>query len=265
MATSKNDVPRPFAAFDFDLARAVLDQLVEAFDAIPIGALSPDALQHMWRGKGVYQLYLGKQLRYVGKSNNLPGRLSRHLRALSARQNFDVTSLGFKALYIHKNWTTWTTEDAMLRHFGRENLWNTSGFGSNDPGHNREDTAEETTFNNQYPINPDIECTWVGPQTVSAWAILTSLKDKRKLPYLFRFHKVTNKFKRPIDFEAQKQLKETNITIPRANMTVREVLIEVARQLGDGWQATQFKGRLVLYKERLPYNHGTILWPLPGD
>jgi hypothetical protein len=250
----------PFAEFDFDLARAVLEQLVEAFDSLPVGLLSPTVIQHMGRGQGVYQLYIADQLRYVGKASNLPARLSRHYRELSARQNLDITALGFKALYIHRNWTTWTTEEAMIRHFGVENLWNTSGFGSNDPGHNREDTAEDDTFNNQYPINPDIPCTWIGPQTNTAWEILTALKDADKLPYLLRFHRVTRKFQRAIDREAQEQLQQTQITIPRANMTVREVLIEIAKQLGAGWQATQFKGRLILYKERVDYNHGVVLW-----
>jgi hypothetical protein len=257
MATSDAN---PFAEFDFDLARAVLDQLVESFTALPLGNLNAATLQHMYPGQGVYQLYIGKQLRYVGKAGRLAGRLSRHLRELSARQNLDITSLGFKALYIHRNWTTWTTEEAMIRHFGNSSLWNASGFGSNDPGHNREDTAEDDTFNNQYPINPDIPCTWIGPEAATAWEILSALKDRKKLPYLFRFHKVTNKFKRQLDRDAQSQLQTTRVSIPRLNMTVREILIEVARQLGAGWQATQFKGRLILYKERVDYNYGSILW-----
>jgi hypothetical protein len=197
----------------------------------------------------------------VGKASHLPARLAKHYRTLSARQNIDITQLGFRALYIHRNWTTWTTEEAMIRHFISVTHWNTSGFGSNDPGHNREDTAEDDTFNNQNPINPDIPCTWIGPQTSTAWEILNALEDAKKLPYLFRFQRVTKKFHRPVDHDAQHQLKETRISIPRANKTVRELLIEIARQLGGGWQATQFKGRLILYKERVRYNHGIILWP----
>jgi hypothetical protein len=236
-----------------------LDQLVESFTALPVGGLNAAALEHMYPGQGVYQLFLGKQIRYVGKAGRLAGRLSRHLRELSARQNLDVSTLGFKALYIHRNWTTWTTEEAMIRHFGSSELWNTSGFGSNDPGHNREDTAEDDTFNNQYPINPDIPCTWIGPQTATAWSVLSALKDRKKPPYLFRFHLVTNKFRRQVDFDAKAQLRNTEVVVPRANMTVRELLIDVAKQLGTGWQATQFKGRLILYKERMDYKYGTIL------
>jgi hypothetical protein len=252
--------PRSFTEFDFDLARAVLDQLVEAFAALPVGTLNPTTLRHMHKGQGVYQLYIADELRYIGKANHLAKRLERHHRELSARQNIDVTKLGFKALYIHRNWTTWTTEEAMIRHFSGTPLWNTSGFGSNDPGHNREDTAEEDTFNNQYPINPNIICDWIGPQTSSAWDVLSELKNSRKLPYLFRFHRVTRRFHRDIDREAERQLKETRITIPLAGMMVRELLIEIAKQLGAGWQATQFKGRLILYKEHVDYNHGTVLW-----
>ena len=253
--------PKSFGAFDFDLARSVLTQLVEAFDALTVGPLSPIALQHMIaRTQGVYQLYLGNELRYVGKANNLPKRLTRHFRELSARQNLDVTALGFKALYIHRNWTTWTTEEAMIRYFGDVCQWNASGFGSNDPGHNREDTAEDDTFNNQYPINSDVPCTWIGPGMLTAFDVLTALKDGNKLPYLFRFHRVNPRRQRTVDVEAQNYLKDTNVVIPRANMSVRDLLIEVTKQLGPGWQATQFKGRLILYREHVDYRHGTILY-----
>ncbi|MGA2584801.1 MAG: Eco29kI family restriction endonuclease [Tepidisphaeraceae bacterium] len=256
----ERETVEPFGDFDFDLARAVLEQLVEAFNALPAGALDPPTLSRMKKGQGVYQLFLGGELHYVGKAGNLPQRLSRHYRELSARLNLDVSTLCFKALYIHQNWTTWTTENALIRHFSplTPSLWNTSGFGSNDPGHNREDTAEDDTFNNDYPINPDITCIWIGRRTAKAWDILSELKEN--LPYLLRFHKVTNKFKRQIDHEAQNQLKLTDITIPRDGMTVREVMIEIARQLGAGWQATQFKGRLILYKERVEYNYGNVLY-----
>ena len=255
-----NDLP--FAQFDFDLARAVLDQLVAAFKALPIGDLEPSVCAQMGSGQGVYQLFLDSDLMYIGKADkSLRHRLERHYRMLSARQNIDIDKLGFKALFIHRNWTTWTTESALIRFFGEESPWNASGMGSNDPGHNREDTAEEDTFNSIYPVDPDYVCDWIEPGEVRAWHLLNAFK--RRLPYLLRFQRVTRRFGSDVDHEAEQELKETEISVPHSDMSARTLLREIAKQLSSGWQATQFPGRLILYKEQTEYRHGQRIWPEP--
>lgn len=248
-----------FGQFDFDLARAVLEQLVDAFHSLTISQLNPAVCANTSPGQGVYLLFLDDQLVYIGKADNLPTRLERHFRMLSARQNIDIEKLGFKALYIHRNWTTWTTEAALIRFFSEESPWNASGMGSNDPGHNREDTAEEDTFNSMYPIDSGYVCSWIEPRDYVAWDLLEAIK--RGLPYLLRFHRVTRKFRSAIDERAEHELKQTTIAVPRPNMTANDLLIEVARQLPAGWQATQFPGRLILYKEQTDYRHGQRIWP----
>ena len=255
------DLP-PYADFDFDLARAVLEQLVAAFRELPIGALNPSVIDNMKSGQGVYQLFLDGGLVYIGKADKgLRSRIKRHFRILAARQNIDISALGFKAMYIHRNWTTWTTEAALIRFSGEQSPWNTSGWGSNDPGHNREDTAEEDTFNSQYPIDPGYKCDWIDPGEYLAWHILNALK--KGLPYLLRFHRVTRKFREPEDHFAERELKETRVVVGRAAMSARELLRDIARQLPVGWQATQFPGRLILYRERTEYRHGHRIWPDP--
>lgn len=251
---------QPYAHFDFDLAKAVLEQLVDAFHSLPIGLLDPKICRQMDAGQGVYQLFLDAKLMYIGKADkNLRGRLDRHYRMLAARQNIDTDKLGFKALFIHKNWTTWTTEAALIRFFGEESPWNASGLGSNDPGHNREDTAEEQTFNSLYPIDPNYVCDWISPGTYLAWELLEAFK--KDLPYLLRFHKVTKKFKSKADHQAVQELKDTQVNVPSKNMSAKGLLVEIAKQLPDGWQATQFPGRLILYKEQTNYRHGQRIWP----
>lgn len=250
----------PYADFDFDLARAVLEQLVEAFRKLPIGELRPEVCSRMNAGQGVYQIFLGGRLMYIGKADkNLRGRLDRHYRMLTARQNIETDQLGFKALFIHRNWTTWTTEAALIRFFGEESPWNASGMGSNDPGHNREDTAEDDTFNSQYPIDPDYKCDWIEPAELSAWDLLHVFK--KTLPYLLRFQRVTKRFHSDADRDAENELKHTRISVPSAGMSAKDLLREIAMQLPDGWQATQFPGRLILYKESTPYRHGQRIWP----
>lgn len=250
----------PYAQFDFDLARAVLEQLVAAFQSLSLGRLDPLICQKMGTGQGVYQLFLDAKLMYIGKADkNLRGRLERHYKMLAARQNIDTEKLGFKALFIHKNWTTWTTEAALIRFFGEESPWNASGLGSNDPGHNREDTAEEDTFNSLYPIDPNYVCEWISTGKYLAWELLEAFK--KELPYLLRFHKVTKKFKSKADQQAVQELKATKVDVPANNMSAKGLLIEIAKQLPEGWQATQFPGRLILYKEQATYRHGQRIWP----
>lgn len=211
-------------------------------------------------GQGVYQLFLDAKLMYIGKADkNLRDRLERHYRMLAARQNINTEKLGFKALYIHKNWTTWTTEAALIRFFREELPWNASGLGSNDPGHNREDTAEEDTFNSLYPIDPNYVCDWISPGKYLAWDLLEQFK--KDLPYLLRFHKVTRKFKSQADQQAVQELKETQVKVAFKSMSAKDLLVEIAKQLPDGWQATQFPGRLILYKEQADYRHGRRIWP----
>jgi hypothetical protein len=252
----------PFADFDFDLARAVLEQLVEAFRKLAIGQLNPEKVRLMKAGQGVYQLFNNEALVYTGKTDSdLPSRLLRHYTMLAARKNIDIEKIGFKALYIHRNWTTWTTETALIRFFGEESPWNLSGMGSNDPGHNREDTAEEDTFNRRYPIDPNISCDWVQAGEYVAWDLLSMIK--RDLPYLLRFHKVTRKFNRTIDREAEAELKSTIVIVPKSGMPAGSLLVEIAKQLSNGWQATAFPGRLILYKESVNYQHGDVIWRSP--
>jgi hypothetical protein len=250
----------PYNDFDFDLARAVLAQLVEGFRSLPVGPLCPSILRLMKPGQGVYQLFNCETLVYTGKTDSdLPSRLLRHHAMLAARQNIVIQEMGFKALYIHRNWTTWTTETALIRFFGEESPWNLSGMGSNDPGHNREDTAEEETFNQRYPIDPHVACDWVKAGEYAAWDVLTSIK--RDLPYLLRFHRVTKKFNRIVDRDAETELKNTNVQIPLNDMPISELVRTIAQQLSKGWQFTVFPGRMILYKETVNYQHGTIYWP----
>lgn len=215
-----------FGEFDFDLARAVLDQLVEAFDHLKVGRLEPSLIADMPVNQGVYQLFLAGSLVYIGKADDgVRKRLERHYRALSSRTNIDISAVGFKALFLHKNWTTWATEDALIRHYGSTALWNSSGFGSNDPGRRRDETAEENTFNSRYPINPDIACDWVKPGIHSALNALQELKEC--LPYLLRFQRVTAKSNMAEDRLAERQLRETSVTLS-AGLSVRHFVRSIA-------------------------------------
>jgi hypothetical protein len=81
--------------------------------------------------------------------------------------------------------------------------------------------------------------------------VLKSLKGG--LPYLLRFETVEAK-PHPDHIAAK-------VTVPNDGMPANELLKLVAKRLPH-WQATAFPGHLILYKERRPYKHGTVIWPL---
>ncbi len=69
----------------------------------------------------------------------------------------DISRIGFKAMYIHRNWTPWMHEQALIQHYGGRCSWNGSSFGSNDPGRKRDKTEQPMDgFDRMFPVNPDL-------------------------------------------------------------------------------------------------------------
>lgn len=244
--------------FDFDLARAVVDQLIESLSALTVGMLNTANLGHVQNVQGVYQLFHRDVAVYVGKADrSLKTRLKRHLRSLSARQNIDIDTLGFKALYIHRNWTTWTSEDVLLRRFAGTCAWNSSGYGSNDPGRNREQTDFGTEhFHQQFPIRADWEVREVQPGRYEANALLQQVK--KALPYLFRYETSNRKRWR----QGSSKYNGAEIVVEKANMTADALIASIARQLGPTWQATRFPSHYIMYQESRTYAHGVKIEPV---
>jgi hypothetical protein len=93
-------------SFEIDVISALSEQLIRTFDTLSIGMLDTESLTLIKPEQGVYQLYHLKKLVYVGKADSLPRRLSEHRKKISGRQNIDLEDMGFKCLYVHKNWTS---------------------------------------------------------------------------------------------------------------------------------------------------------------
>jgi hypothetical protein len=66
---------------------------------------------------------------------------------ISGRGNIEASEMGFKCLFIHRNWTALAPEDSLIRYYREagegECAWNGNGFGPHDPGHDRETTADD--------------------------------------------------------------------------------------------------------------------------
>lgn len=231
--------------FDFNMARAITEQLVEQFDQMTAGPLTADATAAARSEPGVYLLFLDNVLVYVGKSDgDLQGRLERHRRTLTGRKNITIDQMSFKAIHIHSNWSALTTEASLIRHYG-QTAWNFSGFGSNDPGRRRDDTAvPPDSFDGRYPIDPDFAVTCDAGE-FAASELLSRLKGD--LPYLLRYQSVGDD--------------DCQIRLAGGNSTARLLLQQIAAGLGDEWQVTALPGRLLMYKERRQYDHGEVIWP----
>ncbi|RJG23708.1 Eco29kI family restriction endonuclease [Paenibacillus thiaminolyticus] len=226
-----------FDEFELDLERAFkrdLPPFIESVGAAPLTYVNIATIPV--KRNGVYLLLQDDNVMYVGKTDSQAGfqnRLTRHAIHIQHRKNLDPHSISFKAISIpvFKNADL---EGMLIQHF--EAPWNYSGFGSNDPGRKR-DTQEPANFDKQYPIDIDIPLALVPEKTVRCYELLRILSVN--LPYTFRFEKK----------EYQEEL-DIPITIPHENMTVRDLLLLILKNLPEGkWQATVLLGRVILYRE----------------
>jgi hypothetical protein len=244
--------PKPYGRFDFDLAAAVTDQLIAAFAALSVGPLIQSIINEIDSEQGVYQLYIGSRLMYVGKAEiPLPKRLEEHRWNLSGRKNVNMGELGFKGLIIHKNWGPSVHEDILIRHYRGQGecQWNLTGLGNHDPGRNREDTVTlEEHFDAMYPIKEDFVPEGIAARVWNTRELLVQIKEA--LPFIFRYEATHYRSGSP-------KYNNLSITVPSDGMSIKELLDLMVHSLPDGWQATFFPGRVILYEERRDYAHAT--------
>ena len=247
-----------FREFEIDIVSALRLQLVDAFEKLDLGPLSKELVESLPDGQGVYLLHHGSYLVYVGKSENLKKRLTGHRRKISGRHGIGVGDIYFKCLFLHKNWATLAPEASLIKYYSSSESsaeWNGNGFGTHDPGRNRETTDQQPQgFDARYPIRDDWPCDWVQAGDWNCHELLLSLKEK--LPFLLRFEKVGKSPK-----GSHPDYKDLSISVPENGMPARNLLRLILRHLPE-WQATVFPGHMILYKESNSYIHGEVLKPL---
>lgn len=244
-----------YAEFEFDLPSALLERIVIAFDNVDPAELSQDNVAHIDEAQGVYQLLLNDELVYIGKTDAKKGlrkRLERHANTIRHRHNLDPSSVKFRALRIFV-FTAMDLESQLIAHYGGT-AWQHSGFGSNDPGRNREDTRLKLGgFDERFPVNVDYPLDFeIDRQPRSATSILNDLC--RNLPYYFRYEGGGRSAK-----SAHPELSQCVVALPEGSLSARIVLSSILDALPSGWQATNLNARLILYKENKKYNHGQII------
>ena len=249
------------ASFEIDIVSALSEQLVEAFDKLTIGQLNTASVALLNREQGVYQLFYNGALVYVGRADNLNSRVSQHLTKIAGRQNIATKDLGFKALYVHKNWTTLAPEDTLIKHFKAHGNglceWNGNGFGPHDPGRERETTNKPIDgFDAKYPIRHDWPCTWVDAKSWNVLQLLIAMKDE--LPFLLRYQTSDNPNVKVDYRKGHPDQAACAVVVPSTGMPA-DVLLGLAANALHGWQATRFPSHLILYKESRAYAYGVKL------
>lgn len=148
-------------------------------------------------------------------------------------------------------------EKLLIRHYAKYSgdvWWNFSGFGSNDPGRNRDQTELKASgFDALYPIDldhrVDIDCDGDLP----AAQVLDALRGE--LPYTLRAEGDGGRGRKP-----HPDLVNTIVPAFSAKpVTTREVLLAVLNALPPGWQATALPGRIIMYREVSEYSAGVLI------
>lgn len=151
-----------FAEFEFDIPRALQAELIALLDGMESGLLKPEITAEVPEAQGIYQLFHGEELVYVGKTDAQAGlrtRLTRHSRKILHRPTL-TGAVRFKAVRIMV-FTAMDLETQLIKHYryGAPGAvaWNGSGFGSNDPGLKRETTNKRPEgFDARHPIDIDL-------------------------------------------------------------------------------------------------------------
>jgi len=240
-------VTEGYAEFEFDLPAALLERLVSRFDEIEAAPLLPATVADVPEAQGVYQLWLKNELVYIGKTDAAKGlrhRLIRHATTIQHRQNLLPADVSFKAIRVFV-FTAMDLEAQLIAHYGGV-AWQHSGFGSNDPGRNRDGTKlKPGGYDELYPIDLDQTLAINLSEAHTVGAVFSALKSA--LPYLFRYQSLA------------KEIAEIPFTISQPQPTARNIIQAALTVLPASWQATDLHSRLILYRETKDYEHGVVV------
>lgn len=241
-----------YTDWEFNLPEALLERLILKFAELSPAPLIDANVAAIPEEQGIYQLFLIRndqpELVYVGKTDAEAGlhvRLARHSEKIQNRLNLDPSRVMFKAVRVYV-FTAVDLETQLINHYGgtKKVNWNGSGFGSNDPGRERDTTTYKVDhFDTQFPIDIHRPLSFAVPTKASAAEILRVLK--RGLPYLIRFETLNRNSRTPhADLEA------TQVSLdPLLPMTPENVIAQTVRQLPVGWHATLLPSHVIIYKD----------------
>lgn len=246
-----------YVDFEFDLPEALLAHLIRILDGMESAPLAPGSLAEIPDAQGVYQLFLDNELVYIGKTDAEAGlreRLERHGLKIQHRVGLDPAQMTFKAVRVYV-FTAVDLETQLIAHYRKAAKvnWNGSGFGSNDPGQERDTTEYKPKhFDWMFPIDIDrpLDITLTASDTAAN--VFTALKQA--VPYTFRFQAAKKGSRRP-----HPDLEATTVSTGSAKLSARGIIEHVVRQLPPGWQATRLPSHVILYKTDKEYPQGNVI------
>ena len=237
--------------FKLSISRALTDQLRTHLAELSPDSLTPENLERLEKRQGIYQLYVGGDLVYVGSAaSTLPSRLSQHMRKIRGRHNISIETVGFTCLYVDEDLTVLAPEDRLIKVFKDEGTspWNFNGFGNKDPGRNRDSShVSEDHFDRQYPIQLDWPCATIATGTRRVSELLVELKAA--LPFLLRYERTA---------QAEEEYEVSTVAVPSDGMPAEALLELIAAALPDH-QITALPGYVIVYREERDYPSGRII------
>ena len=236
-----------YVEFEFDLPRALLGRIIEAFGDVSPARLDQSNTLAISDEQGVYQLFLDNRLVYIGKTDGdagLKSRLSRHAKKLLHRHGLDPMHVSFKAIRVFV-FTAVDLEGDLIRHYGGVKAvdWNGSGFGSNDPGKERDTSKVKSDhFDAKFLIDLDRPLDIEVKEGEPAAATLQRLKSI--VPSALRYQNAGGNWR-----QAHPDLDRTTLTHLMGPLTARSVLQHIASYLPHGWHITALPGYVIMYKD----------------
>jgi len=185
-----------FTTFELDLPRTLAQQISETMSSMePASLLTADLNAIPNSKKGVYFLEdysdqrKNRKVVYVGKADGKEGlqqRLKSHQKRIQMRENLDATQIYFKAIHIYV-FQPRDVEDHLIVSFQSSDTaeWNKNGFGTNDPGKNRDQTELK---DNHYDRIHSIDLNASMPfQILSGKSVIDTVKEWAEVcPWTFR-------------------------------------------------------------------------------
>ncbi len=245
------------AEFRLNITKAMADQLYDLITQLTPAPLTATNVNALDEKPGIYQLYRGEEIVYVGKADkSLPERLGQHIVKLSGRTvGADhaklVDEMRFTCLYVLEDLSAVAPERLMIKRFQAEGqaAWNANGFGRNDPGKERDTSAVKVGhFDALFPINLDAGVN-VSAGKTPAKGFLADLKTN--LPYNLRYDGA---------FKGKAGVALTEVIAGQPTTTAREVFKRVIQSLPDGWQLTALPGYAILYPSGKTYPSALAWW-----
>ena len=244
-----------YGEFELDIPTIMRGTLPAFFDALNAAPLTLEEVFKIPEGaQGAYCLFLDGALVYVGKTDAEAGfrqRLTRHFYNVQHRKNLNPSSVSFKAVRVFV-FSTFDLETMLINEYtkvlGSRPAWNTSGFGSNDPGRRREE-QDPAQFDLLYPVDIDRHINIVTPGEHEMLLVLLQLK--RGQPYLFRYE--TDAPGSAAWRQGHRHMRGVKVTVPADPLTTRIVLQACLEVIGPDWQATVMPNRVILYRETRTY------------